>query len=227
MKLVICLLTILVVVFASESTRLNIHVKLDQRVEELAIGYNAYFVRMCPNEDIFLQTYQQPHITLYLTEFQTDALDSIISAANDIVKNFPSHCIVELQDATATGSYTMWHVKPTSCLQRMSDKIVEATSKYAIPNQPIPDWIAGLKNATMRAEKINYVKKYGSPNVFSQFQPHVTLSYDAKPVEDDVAHALELADVHPTKYVPHVLALGTVGPHGTCMRNEDFHDYHF
>ena len=30
----------------------------------------------------------------------------------------------------------------------------------------------------IRKKKIDYVKRYGSPNVFDEFDPHVTVGYD-------------------------------------------------
>ena len=43
--------------------------------------------------------------------------------------------------------------------------------------QPAPGWVNSLPEPE-RTEKLNDIKKYGSPNVFGQFAPHVTLAWD-------------------------------------------------
>ena len=48
----------------------------------------------------------------------------------------------------------MWRVSKTPCLQGMSDAIVNATSQYISPNQPIPDWVYSIADPTLRQEKI-------------------------------------------------------------------------
>ena len=74
-----------------------------------------------------------------------------------------------------------------------------------------------------RSEKIRSIRKYGSPNVFSQFQPHVTLAWDQ---HEDLAPAFHSMPVTSQTFVPTTVALGTVGPHGTVMRGEDMAVFH-
>lgn len=93
-----------------------------------------------------------------------------------------------------TGTYAMLTTGTPACLQFMSDAVVNATYviaaflswklhtlcmyHLAVPNQTIPIWVQHLPEPE-RSEKIAFIRQYGSPNVFTQFQPHVTLACDA------------------------------------------------
>ena len=117
-----------------------------------------------------------------------------------------------------------------ACLQFMSDAVVNATyvivafsrSKLrhplcmyhlAVPNQTIPDWVQHLPEPE-RSEKIAYIKQYGSPNVFTQFQPHVTLACDANATALSAAFAQKAPQVQ-GGWLPAAVALGPTGPCGT------------
>jgi hypothetical protein len=79
----------------------------------------------------------------------------------------------------------------------------------------------------MRSEKIAMIQRYGSPNVFSQFQPHVTLLCDAKDPDEKIQQAFNSLVVRVRHFTASILGLGVVGPHGTVMRGQDMGDYTF
>lgn len=87
-----------------------------------------------------------------------------------------------------------------------------------IPNQPIPDWVIALPEP-LRSEKIDMIKQYGSPNVFDQFNPHVTLAWDAIDTMQPAFHRLNL---QPRIVASEAVAIGSVGPHGTVIRGKNF-----
>jgi len=79
----------------------------------------------------------------------------------------------------------------------------------------------------VRSEKEDMIRKYGSPNVFSQFDPHVTLGFDCDGAPQCFQDALE-AGAPPTLHIESdvlMLALGVVGAHGTVMRGEDIAEF--
>ena len=72
----------------------------------------------------------------------------------------------------------MWNItQPNRCLQSLSDALVNNLHAYRTLNQTIPSWIYDLPNEEERKYKIELIDKYGSPNVFEQFQPHVTVGF--------------------------------------------------
>ena len=130
------------------------------------------------NQQINFNVTQQPHVTLYLTRFLSEFTDTIISSVNQTL--LAESKLYNLTDCTATtntfvnvtGSYALWNMPIPACLQRMSDIIVNATSQFVDPRvkNTIPSWVNNLPNA-LKEVKIKMIHFYGSPNVYSQFQP--------------------------------------------------------
>jgi hypothetical protein len=126
-------------------------------------------------------------------------------------------------DVNETSVYAMWTMQLTQCLQTISNAVVNATNDLIVPNQPVPDWVWTLPPAVAN-EKARYVKMYGSPNVFDQFSPHVTLGTDPVTPERLVSIAAESGFrrlVQQINMTVSTVALGTVGPFGTVMRGKD------
>jgi len=55
-------------------------VKLDAPTELLAEKYNDAVKQLDPNNDIDLTNIAQPHVTLYLTEFESSQITNMINA---------------------------------------------------------------------------------------------------------------------------------------------------
>ena len=78
------------------------------------------------------------------------------------------------------------------------------------------------------------IKKYGSPTVFENFSPHVTLAWDnttmsvLRPVFNDIWPPKQLG-LHTRDFEFSIasVALGTTGPHGTVTSNLAVWPFHF
>jgi hypothetical protein len=114
----------------------------------------------------------------------------------------------------------MMNVTRTNCLQRWSDAVVNATHRLSMPDQPVPSWVNSLPEP-QRSRKIALVKKFGSPNVFDGFEPHVTLAWSNDTAA--VAAAVEALRTRwqSSAFSPDILALGSVGPHGTVLQQRN------
>jgi hypothetical protein len=153
---------------------LNIHVKPTVRVARDALSMNLFIKERDGNEALDLLRRQEPHVTVYLTEFYEDNVGHIVDALRVISREMREDDICTFHttnDVGATGSYVLWSMENSACLQRLSDLVVNATCEFAVPNQPIPGWVINIQDPIVREEKEEYVRKYGSPNVFHQFQP--------------------------------------------------------
>lgn len=119
------------------------------------------------------------------------------------------------------GVYALWKIPVVPCLQYWSDLIVNATFDLATPNQQVPSWVFSLP-PDLQALKIAMVHQYGSPNVFSQFEPHVTIAADS-------ATPQRLSDIVSSPAFPAVvahpdvqdIAIGSAGPFGTVLRGQN------
>eukprot|EP01083_Nonionella_stella_P123392 371779_1 len=105
---------------------------------------------------------------------------------------------------TTTTNNPHQHPHP-SHMQLLSDIIANSTlvQSHVIPNQPVPQWVYDLpKSDPSRAVKIQNVRRYGSPNVLSEFEPHLTVGYDEdvrNGKSDDRRHILDsILSLHST-----------------------------
>eukprot|EP00761_Pharyngomonas_kirbyi_P006634 gb/GECH01006642.1/.p1 GENE.gb/GECH01006642.1/~~gb/GECH01006642.1/.p1 ORF type:complete len:281 (+),score=59.19 gb/GECH01006642.1/:1-843(+) len=225
----IVLSCILIFAFTNNDQSLNIHIKLSQECEQKAIQFNRKVKQIDKNEQIDLKTKQQPHITLYLTKFHKSKFNKIKKALNESVQEFNQEltqgCNVYINEtAHISGDYGMWSVVDTDCLQYMSNRIVNKTVSYAVFPQSVPEWVHSIPDNTTRQEKTHYVKKYGSPNVFDQFQPHVTLAHDSQ-TPKKLKETFEKVNISGCSFKVKTIGMGTVGPFGTVMRGQDFKDF--
>ena len=85
--------------------------------------------------------------------------------------------VVLAPPAIVFGAYTQWPVQPTDCLQILSDSIVDQLAKFFKQPPIIPDWVWTLPEP-QRSRKLEMIQRYGSPNVYDQFQPHATVGFD-------------------------------------------------
>jgi len=234
-------LVILVVTFVSQKqfmkkkVRLNIHVALSSACTEqvLAINHNLTVYDTPNHQKIeFIDKYE-PHLTLYLTDFQYHQLAHIktqlveLASLNRTDGGIADSCIVHLlPNVNVSGQYIMWEAEVESCLQHMSDAIVNRTSRYvdSSAKSTIPDWLKSQPE-DVRILKTEMIRKYGSPNVFSQFDPHVTVGYSTTKNQTVLEN---LVAQHVQAYKPQCkfkvtrLKVGSTGLYGTVLQDEDY-----
>ncbi|KNC80069.1 hypothetical protein SARC_07557 [Sphaeroforma arctica JP610] len=214
-----------------EFTNLNIHVKLSQECNDMATQYNqgATDVLGAGNNTVdFVSGLNEPHLTLYLTDFQNSHIKDVAAVINNFV--WAEDCEIVLDHGTNTGTgYAFWdpnEVQP-ACLRKMADAIMEVTKAYIVTptEEGLPTWIADLPEPE-RTEKTNAYWDFGSPNVGSQFQPHVT--YAAVAYGGDTSKFDEVAEVAGTAagsavctYIVSEIALGQTGLSGTVLTGLD------
>ena len=205
-------LLIIVSFSRSKALSLDIHLKLLEEssssscLYETSVRANENLRKVSPTEQIsFHQTI--PHITLYLTNFVDERIEEIVHTLKSIVTCLPQQPI-EIDDAIVNGPYAMYQVVNPKSLQSLSDAVVENIRSFITPNQQVPDWVYNLPEPE-RSRKINYVERYGSPNVFDEFEPHITVGYD---------DGGDGGFPSPSESERRRILLGTLGENGSCER---------
>ena len=201
------------IVFATKN-QLDIHLTLNSCLHLHSLKANESLRRSFnKTEQINFETTAIPHITLYLTEFQEGVQDDIIQILENLIHKSPIR--ISSNELIINGAYAMYGIENTVALKSLSNSIVLALYKYREPGQLVPDWVYNLPEPT-RSKKIGYVQKYGSPNVFDEFDPHVTVGYDEIVPSDERRRVLEqywgcLDDLTLN------IGVGIVGSHGTVV----------
>lgn len=111
----------------------------------------------------------RPHVTLYLADYGPDALPQlkqVVAALSQRWHAFPM-CLTQLTQTR--GDWLMISVQNSPSLQGLSDSLVHQLSPYRDKAAPVPAWVNAYP------EKKAAFAQYGSPNVFADFDPHITL----------------------------------------------------
>jgi len=78
-------------------------------------------------------------------------------------------------------------------LQALSDTIMDKAYKLRNPNPTMPAWVKSYPD-----KEISF-KKYGSPNVFNNFDPHITVLTESNPEKLSQSMAAGTEGLYPQK----------------------------
>ena len=109
------------------------------------------------------------HATLYLTDFTQGSEESIKHAVKRIVEQHKEFAITAKGFSVTQSNWAFINLQYSSQLQRLSDEVTMAIEPLRDTNAAIPNWVKSYPN------KLTAFERYGSPNVFQNFQPHLTL----------------------------------------------------
>ncbi|CAG9001243.1 MAG: hypothetical protein CENE_03261 [Candidatus Celerinatantimonas neptuna] len=109
------------------------------------------------------------HTTLYLSEFSKNEIDKIKQIIHQISLRNRSIPLIANGLTVTKGNWVFINLTWSKALQRLADKVTLAVEPYRFPTPNLPDWVKKYPN------KLAAFKRYGSPNVFQNFQPHLTL----------------------------------------------------
>ncbi|EAS63490.1 putative signal peptide [Vibrio angustum S14] len=110
-----------------------------------------------------------PHITLYLTEYPEGSLAAVKAKVKQLTAQIKPFYITLDKIERTKGDWLMLNVENSRELQHLADSVTVAMEPLRAPNPQLPNWVAKYP------AKLAVFKRYGSPNVFTNFQPHITL----------------------------------------------------
>lgn len=109
------------------------------------------------------------HVTLYLTRYPASAEPALKAAVARAVKDCRSFPLtVEGSERTASN-WLFLRVARSAALQRLADEITLTAEPFRSHDIAPPAWMREYP------AKLPAFERYGSPNVFMQFDPHLTL----------------------------------------------------
>jgi hypothetical protein len=199
----------------AEGLDINVHLLFAPPLLTAVTAVNAKF----ENETIRFPQPHTPHVTLYLSKFPESALPGLINAIREAAKApaFAMPCESKISYVFASGSYIMLPISESTCLQSMSDVVVQHTHHMSIPNQTAPAWLLLLPEP-QRSMKMDMLIRFGSPNVFRQYEPHITIACSASATE--LALATRALDGKSLAFIPHQLRVSKSGSCGTVANDQ-------
>ena len=119
------------------------------------------------------------HLTLYLTKYNSNKLSAIKEVVNKIANQTKPFDIEFYKLRKTDRKLLVLDAKNNENIQQLSDEITVNLTKYHTKNTAVPDWI------TYIPEKKRFFKLYGSPDVFTNFEPYITLLTQANSFKID------------------------------------------
>ena len=112
---------------------------------------------------------KQVHCTMYMTKYPAERKEEILAKVAEYAK---VHCVFDINttglDITA-GNWFFMNLERNFGLQHLANGLVEILSPMRAKEDFIPNWAKKFPN------KVKYIKKFGSPNVYEEFNPHLTM----------------------------------------------------
>ncbi|VEG91295.1 2'-5' RNA ligase family protein [Legionella spiritensis] len=180
LKAVVVLSLLLITRQALAGQSINVYLIAEQPAIYQTI---ADFNRFLKNEGL-LDNYQitpflksRPiHVTLYLTEYRDDKLARIIRQVEILSRRWSPIDITATEFFVTAGNYVMLDITlpkqpdgSNNKLRQLSDDSVFRLHPLRDFNARIPDWAQAIP------AKREAFERYGSPNVFFEFAPHISI----------------------------------------------------
>ena len=119
------------------------------------------------------------HMTLYLTEYKPESLKKIKEVVNKIAKKTKPFDVNFYRLRKTGGNWFMLDAENNGIIQGLADEVTVRLNKYRATDAKVPDWAKSIP------EKVKSFNLYGSPNVFMNFDPHITLLTPEDPAKID------------------------------------------
>ena len=116
-----------------------------------------------------------PHITLYLSQYSTSNLKLLKQQAQQLASQWHQFPLTLEHIERTKGDWLMLEISNTRELQRLADTAAITVSPLRTMDQKAPAWVSHYP------EKLAAFQRYGSPNVFTNFAPHITLLAQSDP----------------------------------------------
>ncbi|MGV3278347.1 2'-5' RNA ligase family protein [Rickettsiales bacterium LUAb2] len=162
-----------------------------------------------------------PHLTIYLTSFDMNNLEQIKNKVQQLANHTSKFFVIPNKFELMTSNFLMLsvNINDNQELQKISNQLVSELSEYRDINYHIPDWAKSIKN------KVKVFKKYGSPNVFNEFQPHFSIFYAnkislslQKQFNQDINNFIKQYNYQPKSIMAESLNIGIANKDGQMIK---------
>ena len=109
------------------------------------------------------------HATLYLTQYRASAQPALIAAIARLAKGHEPFPLTLHGTERTASNWLFLGVERSTQLQRLADLVTLAAEPFRDHAIAPPGWMRDYP------AKLPAFERYGSPNVFMQFEPHLTL----------------------------------------------------
>ncbi|MEI6055866.1 MAG: hypothetical protein WCR55_07385 [Lentisphaerota bacterium] len=155
-----------------EIASINVFVKCSPNVEEAIRTFNNNLMSKGLltkyNLKPFLKNHPV-HLTLYLTDYDITELGKIKEYVKTIAQDTKKFPIETSNFSLSAGNWILLGADKNKQLQKLSDNVISKLNALRYKGSEVPSWAMSIP-----AKKESF-EKYGSPNAFSQFDPHFSV----------------------------------------------------
>ncbi len=150
------------------SEKINVFAVVSSEIESACLEAARTLMQEETLESFPLQGFQT-HCTLYMTQYPVDSMEKVAAIVSEIASNTRAFEIKSTGLEITSGSWFFMNLDRNPSLQALSDATVEKLAALRSPSNFVPDW------AKDNPTKVECITRYGSPNVYTEFNPHLTL----------------------------------------------------
>ena len=127
----------------------------------------------------------QIHSTLYMTIYPKEALTAIDEKVKKIAQNVRQFKVNTTGLEITEGDWLFIGLENNAHFQALADVATKMLSPLRYKSNYVPEWAKNMPG------KIKKIKEYGSPNVFDEFNPHLTIT-----AKEDAAKLNHFISIH-------------------------------
>ncbi|OIN83301.1 2'-5' RNA ligase family protein [Francisella sp. TX07-6608] len=159
------------------------------------------------------------HLTLYLTSFQSKYIKDINSQLANLAKNTEPFYIETTGFSAGKSGFVMLDIKNSQSLQQLSNVVIKDLAKYRNKDYPAPSWVKFYPS------KLVSFEKYGSPNAFAEFNPHISIlaanlqtDQERDSFDKDFNEIIKNMKLKPTSFKIKAIGFGEVDENGQVTK---------
>ncbi|MBK2110902.1 2'-5' RNA ligase family protein [Francisella tularensis subsp. novicida FSC159] len=159
------------------------------------------------------------HLTLYLTSFQSKYIKDINSQLANLAKNTEPFYIETTGFSAGKSGFVMLDIKNSQSLQQLSNVVIKDLAKYRNKDYPAPSWVKFYPS------KLVSFEKYGSPNAFAEFNPHISIlaanlqtDQERDSFDKDFNEIIKNMKLKPTSFKVKAIGFGEVDENGQVTK---------
>jgi hypothetical protein len=156
------------------TVKLNVFAVVSPNLEEAA-RLAGQALELEEGLQTFPQLGFQIHCTLYMTRFAEDRQSDVLEKVKELAARVKEFSVKTTGLELTSGNWFFLNLDRAGGLQALSDSVVQRLAPLRFPDEHVPDW------AKPFPQKVEYITTWGSPNVFAEFNPHLTLLARADP----------------------------------------------
>ncbi len=153
---------------AEETDKINVFCVMSENIEA-EVKVASVDLKVKENVETFALKGYQPHCTLYMTAYPKGREKMVGAIVKRIAKGTKQFFISTTGIEVASSDWLFMGLENNKKLQSLCNKICDKLAFLRAKSDYVPEWAKNMP------EKVKCIKNYGSPNVFSQFNPHLTL----------------------------------------------------